>query len=61
MNLTHVRRVRQLYKAILKMHKGLPEDIKAIGNGYVRDEFRRHKTCKLSDANIFLEEWTVSI
>lgn len=59
MNLNHFRRVRQLYKAILKMHNGLPEHIKAIGNGYVKEEFKRHKNCNAKETAIFLEEWTV--
>ncbi|KAK6620016.1 hypothetical protein RUM44_006416 [Polyplax serrata] len=58
MNISHFRKVRQLYKSILKMHNGLPEHIKAIGNGYVREEFRRHKTCTEKEGAIFLEEWT---
>lgn len=29
-----------------------------MGNNYARDEFKRHKTCKKEEANIFLTEWT---
>lgn len=29
-----------------------------LGNGYVRDEFRRHKNCNETEANIFMIEWT---
>lgn len=57
---THVQRVRILYKTILRLHRGLPVEIRPLGDGYVRDEFRRHKKCVESEAIIFLHEWTVS-
>lgn len=57
---THVRRVRLLYKTILRLHRGLPADVRPLGDGYVRDEFRRHKECVESEAIVFLHEWTVS-
>lgn len=31
--------------------------MQVIGNGYVRDEFKRHKTCKPNEAQQFLSEW----
>ncbi|XP_012274103.1 succinate dehydrogenase assembly factor 3, mitochondrial [Orussus abietinus] len=55
--LTHVQRVRMLYKTILKLHRGLPEEIQSLGNTYVRDEFRRHKKCSPTEANVFINEW----
>ena len=39
----HVSRVRALYKAILKLHRGLPLPMQALGDQYVKEEFRRHK------------------
>ena len=57
---THVQRVRMLYKTILRLHRGLPIEVRPLGDGYVRDEFRRHKRCIESEAIIFLHEWTVS-
>jgi len=57
---THVQRVRILYKTILRLHRGLPAEIRPLGDNYVRDEFRRHKRCVESEAIIFLHEWTVS-
>ncbi|TGZ32097.1 succinate dehydrogenase assembly factor 3, mitochondrial [Temnothorax curvispinosus] len=55
---THVQRVRMLYKTILRLHRGLPAEVRPLGDGYVRDEFRRHKNCVESEAIVFLHEWT---
>lgn len=60
-SLTHVQRVRMLYKMILRLHRGLPVEIQPLGNEYVREEFRRHKTCNATESHIFLNEWTVGI
>ena len=49
-----------LYKAILRLHRGLPAEIQALGTSYVRDEFKRHKDCDEATAVIFLKEWAVS-
>lgn len=57
---THVQRVRVLYKTILRLHRGLPAEIRPLGDNYVRDEFRRHSKCVESEAIVFLHEWTVS-
>ncbi|XP_014207200.1 succinate dehydrogenase assembly factor 3, mitochondrial [Copidosoma floridanum] len=54
---THLQRVRRLYKMVLKLHRGLPSDIRELGDIYVKDEFRRHKTCSPDLANVFLNEW----
>lgn len=56
-SLTHLQRVRRLYKTVLRLHRGLPLEIQSLGNSYVRDEFKRHKTCNLAEANVFLNEW----
>ncbi|XP_015604622.1 succinate dehydrogenase assembly factor 3, mitochondrial [Cephus cinctus] len=56
-SLTHVQRIRLLYKTIMKLHRGLPMEIQPLGNNYVRDEFRRHKTCNPAEAQIFMTEW----
>ncbi|CAK9827274.1 Succinate dehydrogenase assembly factor 3, mitochondrial [Anthophora retusa] len=57
-SLSHVQRVRVLYKTILRLHRGLPPAIQVLGTSYVRDEFKRHKNCDEVSANIFLNEWT---
>ena len=56
----HVQRVRILYKTILKLHRGLPVEFKALGDLYVRDEFKRHKKCQPNEAAAFMTEWVVS-
>ncbi|XP_060229716.1 succinate dehydrogenase assembly factor 3, mitochondrial [Meriones unguiculatus] len=53
----HVSRVRCLYKRILQLHRALPLDLKALGDQYVKDEFRRHKTVGSGEAQRFLKEW----
>ena len=54
---SHVQRVRILYKSILKLHRGLPTEMKELGDQYVRDEFRRHKTLKEADDQIKVFMW----
>ncbi|XP_007440973.1 succinate dehydrogenase assembly factor 3, mitochondrial [Python bivittatus] len=53
----HVFRVRTLYKKILQLHRVLPPELKALGDQYVKDEFRRHKSISLQEAQNFLQEW----
>lgn len=57
--MNHVRRVRLLYKTILKLHRGMPPELQILGNNYVKDEFRRHKKCKPNEAELFMSEWSV--
>ncbi|KAL3837179.1 hypothetical protein ACJMK2_022554 [Sinanodonta woodiana] len=57
-DLTHKSRVQALYKALLKLHRGLPLAMKAIGDEYVKAEFRAHKNATREQTAIFLEEWT---
>ncbi|GBP01086.1 Succinate dehydrogenase assembly factor 3, mitochondrial [Eumeta japonica] len=57
---SHVSRVRQLYKLILRMHRGLPEELRSLGDAYAREEFKRHKGCSPTEANIFLKEWALT-
>ena len=39
--LTHVQRVRILYKTCLRLHRGMPTQMQIIGDAYVKDEFKR--------------------
>jgi len=55
--LTHVQSVRMLYKTVLRLHRGLPVELKAIGDQYVRDEFQRHRQAGPQEAATFLQEW----
>ncbi|KAG7313088.1 hypothetical protein JYU34_000170 [Plutella xylostella] len=54
----HILRVRRLYKLIFRVHRGLPAELRVLGDNYARDEFKRHKTCNMAEANVFLNEWT---
>merc|ERR1712142_650360 len=54
----HKLLVRTLYKRIFRLHRGLPGDFRLLGDGYCRDEFKRHKGCTKSEADVFLREWT---
>ncbi|XP_048730994.2 succinate dehydrogenase assembly factor 3, mitochondrial-like isoform X1 [Ostrea edulis] len=57
-SLQHVSRVRTLYKAILRLHRSLPLEMRAMGDQYVKDEFRRHKQVNAAEAHVFMQEWT---
>ena len=56
---SHVSRVRVLYKTILRLHRGLPQELKAVGDIYVKEEFRRHKSAESAFIASFMIEWTV--
>ena len=56
-SLSHVQKVRLLYKSCLKLHRGLPIHLKAIGDSYVRDEFKRHKKAEAQQVKTFMEAW----
>lgn len=57
----HIFRVRRLYKLIMRVHRGLPPELRIIGDNYARDEFKRHMNCTPEESQIFLREWTVCI
>ncbi|CAD5224274.1 unnamed protein product [Bursaphelenchus okinawaensis] len=48
-----------LYKRILRLHYGLPKELRLMGDSYVKDEFRRHKTASPEQSLLFLKEWTL--
>nr|Q5XIY4.1 RecName: Full=Succinate dehydrogenase assembly factor 3, mitochondrial; Short=SDH assembly factor 3; Short=SDHAF3; Flags: Precursor [Danio rerio]AAH83535.1 Zgc:92826 protein [Danio rerio] len=56
-NPAHISAVRTLYKKILVLHRFLPIDLRALGDQYVKDEFRRHKTSSDEEAKHFMVEW----
>lgn len=39
--MNHGQRVRKLYKSILRLHRGIPEELQLLGNNYAKDEFKR--------------------
>ncbi|XP_029299700.1 succinate dehydrogenase assembly factor 3, mitochondrial isoform X2 [Cottoperca gobio] len=53
----HVSKVRSLYKRILVLHRFLPIDLRALGDQYLKDEFRRHKAASSSEVKSFMTEW----
>ncbi|XP_028256727.1 succinate dehydrogenase assembly factor 3, mitochondrial [Parambassis ranga] len=53
----HVSRVLSLYKRILVLHRFLPIDLRALGDQYVKDEFRRHKAATSEEVKSFMTEW----
>ncbi|XP_061443107.1 succinate dehydrogenase assembly factor 3, mitochondrial isoform X2 [Rhineura floridana] len=53
----HVSRVRTLYRKILQLHQAMPLELKALGDQYVKDEFRRHRSVGPEEAEQFLQEW----
>lgn len=55
---SHTQRVRILYKTILKLHRGFPLELQALGDQYAKDEFRRHKDATPEQAQTFMKEWT---
>uniref|UniRef100_A0A8D3AYZ6 Succinate dehydrogenase assembly factor 3 n=1 Tax=Scophthalmus maximus TaxID=52904 RepID=A0A8D3AYZ6_SCOMX len=56
----HVSGVRSLYKRILVLHRFLPIDLRALGDQYVKDEFRRHRGASAAEAKGFVAEWQVT-
>ncbi|XP_026205709.1 succinate dehydrogenase assembly factor 3, mitochondrial [Anabas testudineus] len=55
----HVSKVRSLYKRILVLHRFLPIDLRALGDQYVKDEFRRHKGASPEEVESFMAEWEI--
>lgn len=53
----HVSKVRSMYKRILVLHRFLPIDLRALGDQYVKDEFRRHKSASTEEVQVFMTEW----
>ena len=58
---SHVQKVRSLYKLILRLHRGLPTQMKSLGDDYVRSEFKRHKDAEPQFVPVFMHEWTVTV
>ncbi|KAF3707835.1 Succinate dehydrogenase assembly factor 3, mitochondrial [Channa argus] len=54
---SHVSKVRSLYKRILVLHRFLPIDLRALGDQYVKGEFRRHKSASPEEVKSFMAEW----
>ncbi|XP_063953691.1 succinate dehydrogenase assembly factor 3, mitochondrial-like [Lytechinus pictus] len=57
MAVSHGSAVRTLYKRILQLHRRLPLEMKALGDEYVKAEFRRHKNVNSEEVQNFMKEW----
>ncbi|XP_054877936.1 succinate dehydrogenase assembly factor 3, mitochondrial [Poeciliopsis prolifica] len=53
----HVSTIRSLFKRILVLHRFLPVHLRALGDQYVKEEFRRHKSAAPEEVKSFLTEW----
>lgn len=51
----------RLYRRVLKLHKHLPLTSKALGDQYVKNEFRRHKNANADQITKFIQEWKVCL
>ncbi|KAI6186263.1 Phf-14 [Aphelenchoides besseyi] len=49
-----------LYKRILRLHYGLPPEMRLMGDSYVKSEFKLHAKAPPEQALVFLKEWTLS-
>lgn len=56
----HSQNVRILYKTILRLHRGLPQEVRELGDQYVKDEFKRHKDVTKEHVAPFMMEWAVN-
>lgn len=54
----HRLTVLRLYKTILRLHRSLPNELRQLGDQYVREEFRRHKTAQTEFVTNFMVEWS---
>ncbi len=49
-----------IYRNILRLHRKLPIEHRALGDNYVKEEFARHRSVKQAEqANAFYKEWTI--
>lgn len=53
----HQKNVKNLYKLIFRLHKSMPFELREIGNSYVRNEFKLHKTATPEQTKTFMTEW----
>lgn len=50
-----------MYKRILVLHRFMPLDLRALGDQYVKDEFRRNKSAAAEEVKVFMTEWEVRV
>ena len=50
--------VCSLYREVLRVHQQqLPQEMRSLGDAYVREEFRLHKTASQEQAIQFVRSW----
>ena len=57
----HQTNVKRLYKMIFQLHKSMPIELRDMGNAYVRNEFKLHKSANPDQTKTFMKEWGVSL
>ncbi|XP_014670669.1 PREDICTED: succinate dehydrogenase assembly factor 3, mitochondrial-like [Priapulus caudatus] len=53
----HVALVRTLYKRILRLHRGLNPELRAMGDEYAKAEFKRHMKASPEQTVKFVKAW----
>eukprot|EP00286_Rhodomonas_abbreviata_P004420 CAMPEP_0181334578 /NCGR_PEP_ID=MMETSP1101-20121128/26343_1 /TAXON_ID=46948 /ORGANISM="Rhodomonas abbreviata, Strain Caron Lab Isolate" /LENGTH=110 /DNA_ID=CAMNT_0023444581 /DNA_START=9 /DNA_END=341 /DNA_ORIENTATION=+ len=47
-----------LYRTVLQLHRRvLPQEMRELGDKYVRSEFKAHKTAKIGQVKEFARQW----
>ncbi|NWH75942.1 SDHF3 factor, partial [Piaya cayana] len=49
-----------LLRRVLRLHRSLPPALRALGDRYAKEEFRRHRAAPPAEAQRFLREWEAS-
>ena len=49
----------RLYRQILRLHRQMLPALRALGDDYVKSEFRRHKSCDPRYVPTFMHEWSL--
>ena len=50
-----------LYRRLLRLHRTLPKEIRELGVGYIREEFKKQRKADRDFLKAFEREWTVSV
>ena len=56
--ISRIAMIQRLYRRVLKLHRNLPLELRALGDEYAKDEFRRNKSANQIQAHAFVTEWT---
>lgn len=53
------RTVLSLYRQLMRLHQKLPPDMGAVGQMFIREEFKKHRSASDDIAEKFVKEWRV--